>query len=302
MRFAACLLVAFACSGALASEPGTPIDCSDLIWLLPGYSCSLYMPHDPTPNWRTWMGGKGANEIADNEGHLVALHFTYIEPFTGDAILTRARTSLVRTNGQNEETIGYFEDRAYGPARDHLRPVFSFDFQQARGEETDHGGLSIEPIVFDAVNGRLLIPVRSLCSPCGNPGYVEQRVIFVISGFAPLFEILQSYTPQPSALSFHVPVRPEGMAGSDSFDTYWGPLTKPLDFTQAHPLQCNYPAAAPHVGDYLTVPDTVPTPAPSQGVYYFTSATYQGATRYGRKTTAGHLTGRDPALLPACTP
>ena len=71
---------------------------------------------------------------------------------------------------------------------------------------------------------------------------------------------------------------------------------------QAHPLQCNYPATPPHVGDYLTVADTVPTPAPGQGVYYVTAATYQGATRYGRKTTAGHLSGRDPAMLPTCGP
>ena len=62
-----------------------------------------------------------------------------------------------------------------------------------------------------------------------------------------------------------------------------------------------YPAAPRHVGDFLTVADTVPAPAPGQGVYYVTAATYQGATRYGRKTTAGHLSGRDPAVLPACT-
>jgi hypothetical protein len=56
------------------------------------------------------------------------------------------------------------------------------------------------------------------------------------------------------------------------------------------------------VGDYLTVADTVSTPAPGQGVYYVTAATYQGATRYGRKQTNGHMSGRDPALLPACGP
>jgi hypothetical protein len=92
------------------------------------------------------------------------------------------------------------------------------------------------------------------------------------------------------------------MAGADHFDTYWGNLTHPIDFTQAHPLACDYPTAPPRVGDYLTVADTVPTPAPGHGVYYVTAATYRGATRYGRKTTAGHLTGRDPALLPACAP
>jgi len=61
-----------------------------------------------------------------------------------------------------------------------------------------------------------------------------------------------------------------------------------------------YPAATPHVGDYITVADTVPTPVPGRGIYYVTAATYQGATRYGRKTSNGHLTGRDPAVLPTC--
>jgi hypothetical protein len=61
-----------------------------------------------------------------------------------------------------------------------------------------------------------------------------------------------------------------------------------------------YPGPPPRVGDYLTVADTVPTPAPRQGVYYVTRATDQGATRYGRKTSNGHLTGQDPALLPTC--
>jgi len=93
---------------------------------------------------------------------------------------------------------------------------------------------------------------------------------------------------------------PEGMPAADSFDTYWGNLAHPIDFAQAHPLACDYPAAPPHVGDYLSVADTVPTPAPGQGVYYVTAATYQGATRYGRETAAGHLSGRDPVLLPPC--
>ena len=108
-----------------------------------------------------------------------------------------------------------------------------------------------------------------------------------ITGFATMFDVLQTYTPQPAPLGFRVPYMPEGMAAADHFDTHWGPLSHPIDFTQAHPLQCAYPAAAVHVGDYLTVADTVPTPAPGQGVYYVTAATYQGAMRYGRKTTAG---------------
>ena len=40
MRFAACLLVAFAYSGAFASEPGQPLDCSDWVSMKPGVSYS----------------------------------------------------------------------------------------------------------------------------------------------------------------------------------------------------------------------------------------------------------------------
>ena len=158
------------------------------------------------------------------------------------------------------------------------------------------GGSQVYPdgYVFDTVNGRLRVLVVDLIS-VGD-------WCFDLVGFVPLMEVTQTYIPSQAggSLSFQTPPWPEGFAAADHFDTYWGHLTHPLDFTQAHPLQCNYPAAAPHVGDYLTVADTVPTPAPGQGVYYVTSATYQGATRYGRKATAGHLSGRDPAVLPVC--
>lgn len=57
---------------------------------------------------------------------------------------------------------------------------------------------------------------------------------------------------------------------------------------------------ATRVGDYLTVEDTLPTPAPGNGYYYVTAVNYQGQRRYGRKSTGGALTGRDPAVLPGC--
>ena len=52
--------------------------------------------------------------------------------------------------------------------------------------------------------------------------------------------------------------------------------------------------------DYLSVADPLPDPAPGTGRYYLTAATYQGATRYGRQQINGHMSGRDPAVLPAC--
>jgi hypothetical protein len=173
-------------------------------------------------------------------------------------------------------------------------------------------------VEFDPINGMLLVRVydRVGCwnggQPC--PTQVSGSWVAAIHGFTTTFEVLQNYNPaqpnvgvatggpQAAQIGFRVPARPEGMAGADHFDTYWGPLAHPIDFTQAHALQCDYPATPPHFGDYLTVADTVPTPAPRHGVYYVTAATYQGVTRYGRKATATHLTGRDPALLPACTP
>ena len=63
-------------------------------------------------------------------------------------------------------------------------------------------------------------------------------------------------------------------------------------------LPCRLAAA---VGDYLQVADTLPTPAPGQGLYYVTAVTHQGQTRYGRKASGGVLSGREPAGLAVCT-
>ena len=93
---------------------------------------------------------------------------------------------------------------------------------------------------------------------------------------------------------------PEGLPAADHFDTCYGPLVKPIDFSQAQGLQCDYPSSPPAVGDYLEVADTVPTPAPGEGVYYVTAVTHQGQTRYGRKASGGVMSGRDPAGLAAC--
>ena len=94
---------------------------------------------------------------------------------------------------------------------------------------------------------------------------------------------------------------PEGMNGVDWFDTYWGRLANPIEFSNAKPLQCAYPASPPEIGEYLTITDTLPAPSPGQGYYYATAATFQGETRYGRKATGGQLSGRDPAVLPGCS-
>ncbi len=54
----------------------------------------------------------------------------------------------------------------------------------------------------------------------------------------------------------------------------------------------------PKIGDFMAVADSLATPPPGQGYYYVTAATYQGQTRFGRKTTARRLEGRDPVATP----
>ena len=135
---------------------------------------------------------------------------------------------------------------------------------------------------------------------CAAPPYPDGEAVILFQGLPTLFEVFQSYVPSASAIGFTVPYNPEAFQAASFFDSYYGNLATVGDWSQAQPLQCGYPATAPDVGDYLTVADTVPTPAPGQGYYVITAANYMGQRRYGRKNMGGTLTGRDPAVLPVC--
>ena len=124
--------------------------------------------------------------------------------------------------------------------------------------------------------------------------------MFSISGFTTQFEVLQTYTPTSGPISFRVPQLPEGFQHADFFDTYYGDINTVGDWSQAQPLQCGFPATSPSVGDYLTVADTLPALKPGEGRYFVTAVTHLGETRYGRKSSGGVLTGRDPTLLSGC--
>lgn len=269
---------------AVASEPGQPLDCSDWVFLQSGYSCSVFSPMYAamTPPMRE----RGANRVVDNTGALITA-------VGGDPNAPNWLDNYIeirRHDGIMETVIGRIQGRDFPDGRDSVLGV-----NPAGGpeESNDYPHLAAA-IQFDAVNGRLLVP---LCS-AGN-GYYGYWIA-AIDGFAKLFDILQTYTPSSTAFSFRVPSFPEGLRGADYFDTYWGDLATVGNWPAAHALQCHYPTAAPDVGDYLTVADTLPLPQPGHGYYYVTAAAYQGQTRYGRKTSGGTLSGRDPALLPRC--
>ena len=302
MRHILPLMAAFACSGALASEPGQPLDCSDWVFMAPGYSCTSYASASSGISHAFF--DKGSNRVVDNGGALLVLD-------GGGPMNGQPGIDILRFDSTGQHVIAHLEPRiqdsistlnACPHVDDGGTPNYTVSLACPNAASAVSSFELNGSIAFDAANGRLLVTLRSFCGSGTCPqDYGGGWWIAAISGFATTFEVLQSYTPQAS-IGFRVPYMPEGMAGADHFDTYWGTLTHSIDFTQAHPLQCGYPATASHVGDYLTVADTVPTPAPGQSVYYVTATTYQGATRYGRKTTAGHLSGRDPAILPACGP
>jgi hypothetical protein len=287
MKYAAVLVAALACSASFASGPGQPIDVADWVVLDPTLQVSTWVERTACHNMnRTspalchlglffhWNGPLGAGDPVGSALDAAGNHWVIVEePSSCPSFGERER--LYRCG-----PAGGCEQVAWIP----------------RSKCSDGGEFRPFGLWIDVVNGYLYI--RAETGVWGDQSSYAHEV-HRFSGLTTMIEVMQTFTPQ-AALGFRVPVMPEGMDAADHFDTYTGPLTKPLDFTQAQPLACDYPSAPPAVGDYLSVADPLADPAPGTGRYYLTSATYEGMTRYGRKTTAGVLSGRDPSFLPAC--
>ena len=284
--FAASILIV-AVLPALASEPGQPLDCSDLAVFEPGYACQQISPRPCTSE--ACRNGN-AERVIDNQGRII-----YVKAVaTGAQCNIRAllATEIRIVDGLEDRLLARIEDRCvveHDSFTDVLTPA---------AMSNGYGRLS-----FDEERGRLLIPMASdVYRQGGNPpNYGGGAWLMAIDGFAREFDILNSYIPDLSAIAFRAPSMAFGFPAVDQFDTFYGDISALGDFTQAHPLQCDYPSSPPQVGDYLTVADTLPDPPAGHGRYYITAATYQGQTRYGRQGHQGHLSGRDPALLPVCT-
>lgn len=268
-----------------ASEPGQPLDCSDWIVVEPGLAIVTYEPHcgcctDPLCGDLPWVA-----KTLDNEGQ--ALYLRWFRPAACGGSDIR-RYEVVRRFHGTQTVLAYLEERCVNGNI----PTRTVPGSAAGGVPiTDHP----PSLFFDPVEGNVLLWFIDEQSEPQTFSYV-----CALQGLPSLFDVLQSYVPVANSWGFRVPTHPEGLRNADHFDTYWGDLSTVGNWSQAHGLQCNYPAAQPHVGDYLTAADTLPTPQPGHGYYYVTAATYQGQTRYGRKTSGGRLSGRDPTLLPVC--
>jgi hypothetical protein len=123
---------------------------------------------------------------------------------------------------------------------------------------------TLDLLGVDVTNGDLYIRVGSTWVGSGTPPCSPVSEIVRLHGLGSLFEIEQTYQPATQSLSFRVPARPEGLAGADHFDTFWGMLGHPIEFTQAQPLQCHYPSTPPVAGQLLSVPVSLPDPPTGQ--------------------------------------
>ncbi len=300
LRFCLPIVLMLSMIPAFASDPGQPLDCSDWVFLEPGLSCGRLNSESPG----------GAEIEVDNDGRVLAVQKNGGADTTlcpGLSVPSGIRLVYSKSDG-NLETIAYLRSRCVGVDANYaLWDSTDLDRDLTALGLSNRGGF-----VFDAGQGRVIIPVHTTCNyddslsrnNCRASSYDDPNVNawFVISGFTTTFDILQSYEPTSGPISFRVPYMPEGFAAADWFDTYYGDLATVGDWTQAQPLECEYPATMPAVGDYLTVDDPLPAPPPGQGRYYVTAASYQGQTRFGRKAIGGVLSGRDPAVLPICAP
>jgi hypothetical protein len=288
LAFAAAALV---CAPLLATEPGQPLDCEDWVVAAPGLSVG---PDLVPASFEVVLTDRVA---VDNEGgRIVVGNCCETRPSPCDSA-PLGYLSIRRVNHSGVVEVLACVPFRSGPVAgsiDQAEIALSGCFLEQNSSWTN------SCVRFNPINGDLHFNYKRMGGgyPPGS-GYPIATVSCVLRGLPTLYDVQQTFIP-PSTIGYYVPAMPEGMPSADSFSTFYGPLTKPINFAQAQPLACDYPSTPPAVGDYLTVTDPLPDPALGTGRYYVTSATHNGVTRYGRKTAAGVLSGRDPAAFPSC--
>jgi hypothetical protein len=280
------LFVAMLTTMVNATEPGQPLGCEDWSVIEPNLSVVTYARLSGLISQRVEFDVEGRQLVVGHPGGQ-----PFCEPHGPRGALPVM--ALDRTGVWH--VIACLQSRS-GPY------TGSLDYAEVDLSGCPNSGPGWSCVRFDPMNGILNFTFTAVGEgyPAGSP-YSNYRTQQTCSfqGFATILDVAQTFQTS-SSLGFRVPYMPEGLPASDHFDTYYGPLVKPIDFSQARGLQCSYPSSPPSVGEYLEVADSVPTPAPGHGYYYVTAVTHLGQTRYGRKASGGVLSGRDPAGLAAC--
>jgi hypothetical protein len=156
------------------------------------------------------------------------------------AIYFRDEPTLYCTPERSATTSRMFRTRFDGTGE--LLVVFP-----GRCLETTYEQYSIHIMTLDSISGRAVLYVKTWIRLLSTSDAIDSFAeVIEISGLPTLLDIILSYQP-PSTLSFNVPVRPEGLAGADSFSVYAGDLDTVSDLSQAVPLQCTVPDGRPPV-------------------------------------------------------
>ena len=104
----ACMVAFFVSMAATwASQPGQPLDCTDWVFLEPGYSCSTQIFSGASPSVQPLILAKGANRVTDNAGRL------FITNPSGAG--GNAGVQVLRSEGQGTQLVAYLSGRTYGP-------------------------------------------------------------------------------------------------------------------------------------------------------------------------------------------
>lgn len=167
-------------SAGLATELGTPMDCTD-IELAPGLTCTQL-----TQPGGSGLGGINALVI-DNEGQILA---------RGGGSLFDVLEDL----GPCGSSTLFHMAQVYRGDGIVRAPILSTRSRCLDSATSTRESLSAANILFDAVRGSLLVAMVSSCGPEGRDlcdGYGGGGWIARIDGFAPLADVLPAPPPAP---------------------------------------------------------------------------------------------------------
>jgi hypothetical protein len=165
---------------ALSSEPGQRMDCSDITLEDPGLSCAVAVSQLPPLE----IAGPGIGPIQpfflDNEGNIYMVQRGSLSACPGWNYYPRLRWEIRRLNADGTYAVVVASESRCAPdgTMDYAE---SFSFP-----------------AFDAVNGRVLIPIRSSClaqsALCTN--YLPRVWFAAIDGFPTLSDVLSQKKPK----------------------------------------------------------------------------------------------------------
>ena len=169
-------LAASAYTATVASAPGQPLDCSDLVSPVPGLTVTRLSPPqcpaDHSPVLLCWLNG--SNTVVDNEGQLIGMDMIPAGGTCGSSPLHSVR--VVRLVGGQEQVLATMQERCLSTEPDVV----------------EVGGPA--GLLFDSVKGRLFVWITSDCLG-GECPYPQTYGACAIDGFVTLRRVLRAAAP-----------------------------------------------------------------------------------------------------------